>query len=412
MLAVSSPADSQAQVPETTVPGSELTVYLVTVGPGSAVWERFGHNAIGIRDAKRGTDRVYNYGLFSFEQGGFLTRFLRGHMVYWVAGFNAAAHLRQYMAANRSLWVQELNLMPAQRLALRDFLEWNVLPENRFYAYDYYLDNCSTRVRDALDRVLGGAIQAQTAYHESDTSFRYHTRRVFANDPLLYTGIMLGLGAPADRPISRWEEMFLPEKVQEYLRSVEVEGPDGEPRPLVASERSVFVSGAEPIAPVAPRWLAGYLGLGLAAGAALVLLGQRSAASRWLRRGFFGLGAVWTLAVGVLGIILAGLWALTDHRTSFCNENLFLLNPLALVVAVGMAMSAWKDGCPSRGTSVLAFAVAVLSVVGFAVQALPALDQVNGEVYALVLPPNVAVVVGVLLGREPGGRGPSGWVLV
>jgi hypothetical protein len=77
-------------------------------------------------------------------------------------GFDVEQHLGAYVAANRSIWIQELNLTPAQSAALRDFLEWNELPENRFYQYDPYRDNCSTRIRDAIDRVLGGRLKELT----------------------------------------------------------------------------------------------------------------------------------------------------------------------------------------------------------------------------------------------------------
>ena len=109
----------------------------------------------------QGTDNAYNYGLFDFRQENFLLRFLRGQMWYWMAGFPARA-VRPALRPG-----QPLGLAPGARDAAArpgsscsEFLEWNERPENRFYHYDYYRDNCSTRVRDALDRVLGGRIHA------------------------------------------------------------------------------------------------------------------------------------------------------------------------------------------------------------------------------------------------------------
>ena len=144
----------------------------MTMGPGEQVWERFGHNAIWIHDAVAGTDIAYNYGLFDFHQQDFLPRFIRGQMWYWMAGFPAQPYVQTYVRANRSVWLQQLDLPPAARLELQRFLEWNARPENRFYHYDYYKDNCSTRVRDALDRVIGGRIQAATVdvAHRKDLS--------------------------------------------------------------------------------------------------------------------------------------------------------------------------------------------------------------------------------------------------
>src|SRR5690606_19315610 len=124
----------------------------------------------------RQTDIAYNWGLFSFEQDGFIVRFLRGHMDYWMDGMDAESMASYYIRSDRSIWAQELNLTPDQRLALRDFVEWNALPENRFYRYDYFRDNCSTRVRDAIDLALGGQLRAQTADALTDASYRDHTR--------------------------------------------------------------------------------------------------------------------------------------------------------------------------------------------------------------------------------------------
>ena len=133
-----------------------LQVFLMTFGPGRQVWERFGHNAIWIHDPVDGTDEAYNYGLFDFHQENFLLRFVRGQMWYWMAGFPAARYVAQYERDNRSVWVQELELSHDAKVELERFLRWNAEPEHRYYHYDYYRDNCSTRVRDAVDRVLSG----------------------------------------------------------------------------------------------------------------------------------------------------------------------------------------------------------------------------------------------------------------
>src|SRR5687767_5834005 len=103
-------------------PGDALIVSLVTMGVGVRVWERFGHNAILVEDRARGTRTAYNYGLFDFRQEDFVLRFTQGRMWYWMQGLDADAMLRSYIRDNRSVWIQELDLSPDQRVALRDFL--------------------------------------------------------------------------------------------------------------------------------------------------------------------------------------------------------------------------------------------------------------------------------------------------
>jgi len=113
-----------------TEPGSDLTIYLVTMGNGTRIWERFGHNAIRIVDATNRTDSVYNWGTFDFAQPHFLRRFMTGNTLYWMQGDDMPRTLEVYQYTNRSVWAQELDLTPAERLAVRDFIVWNARPEH------------------------------------------------------------------------------------------------------------------------------------------------------------------------------------------------------------------------------------------------------------------------------------------
>lgn len=379
-------------------PGSELRVYLMTMGPGAEIWERFGHNAIWIDDPSVQPDTAYNYGLFDLRQENFLLRFIRGQMWYWMAGFPAEPYARTYLRDNRSVWLQELNLSPRARLELREYLRWNDRPENRFYHYDYYQDNCSTRVRDAIDRVIGGAIEAQTASLPTGTTYRFHTQRLTANDPLIFTGLLLALGQRVDRPISAWEEMFLPLALRAHVRRVTVTGPDGARVPLVASERTLFESTAQPPPGAPPSWLHWYLLAGTVTGALAAGLGglaRRHVAGR------IGLGVVavlWGSLAGLGGVVLAGLWGFTDHVMAYRNENLLQVNPLVLALAplVPLALAgSGSAGRAGRWARALAPGLAGLSLLGFVLQVFPGFDQVNGQMIALALPIHVGYAVGV-----------------
>jgi hypothetical protein len=362
----------------------------MTMGPGRAVWERFGHNAIWIHDPVRGTDKAYNYGLFDLRQEKFLVRFLQGRMWYWMQGFPAQSYVDLYRRANRSVWIQELEMPPAARQELQEFLEWNERPENRFYHYDYYRDNCSTRVRDALDQALGGRIREQTAGLATGTTYRFHTQRLTANDPLVYTGLLLALGQPVDRPISAWEEMFLPLALRGHLRRVTVLGSAGREVPLVRSERTLFESTATPPPDRPPFWLPIYLGLGLVLGAATFGLGSAARSNRMARAGLFAVSSIWALTVGILGLVLAGLWAFTDHTAAYNNENVLHANLLALAMIWLVPRAVRRDSKSRRALGAAAI-VAGLSLVGLLLKLLPAFHQVNGEIIALALPIHLGV---------------------
>ena len=376
----------------------------MTMGPGKRIWERFGHNAIWIHDPVRGTDQAYNYGLFDFRQQNFLLRFIQGRMWYWMQGFPAQSYVEAYRRANRSVWVQELEIAPQARLELQQFLEWNERPEHRFYHYDYYRDNCSTRVRDALNRALGGRIRELTAELPTGRTYRFHTLRLTTNDPSIYTGLLLALGHPVDRPISALEEMFLPLAMREHLRKITVPGAGGTRLPLVRSERTLFES-TEPAPPAEPPfWLPYYLIAGLVIGGAIFGLGGLARKSRPARIGFVLSICVWALLAGTAGLILAGLWGLTDHAAAYNNEN--LLQADLLVLALLWLVPRLVSGSRSAARSALRLAgiVAAVSLVGLVLKFFPGFYQVDGAIIALALPVHAGVAGGIwrfTRGHEP-----------
>jgi hypothetical protein len=372
--------------------GEELSVFLLTMGTGDAVWEKYGHNAIWIHDPVRRTDWVFNYGVFDFDSPGYWGRFIRGDWLYQLAVADIGQTLAQYEYLNRTVVAQELDFTGAQKAELAAFLEWNYRPENREYLYDYFLDNCSTRIRDALDRVLDGRIRAATDSVPTNTTYRSHSRRLMAGDPVVYAGLHAGLGPAADRPISAWEEMFLPEKVHEQVRELRIEGDGGAPRPLVLSERVLYQAvGRASDREVPPTWIPGFLLIGASIAAALVLLARSAPRSPAARFAFAALGGVWSLLIGVGGLLLLGLWAFTNHTIADRNENVFQFVPLALPLVLLVPALAYRVGWSRRPARILAAAVAVVSVLGLLLQLLPGLDQVNGEIIALMLPVNVAL---------------------
>ncbi len=383
------------QVTAVQEPGSNLTVFLVTIGPGSATWELYGHNDILIHDDQSRTDRLYSYGLFSWRQEKFLWRFIKGRMLYRVGVFEAEPRIADYVASNRSVWIQELNLSPKQRSDLRDFLEWNVRPENADYPYNYYYDNCSTRVRDALDRALEGQVEQQTERRRGET-YRFHTLRFAGQSIWLQTGLRLGLGRPVDRPISAWEEMFIPTRLRDHIKRVRVVTPDGSVQPLVRSERTLYSSDRPPVPEGPPSWLLGYLAIGAALAGLLLFLAPRSGSRPRRRATFWILSIIYSGVMGIAGVLLAFLWGFTDHFTSYRNENLIAYNPAFLILAVLLVLLVLGLKRAEGPAVKLAVVLAVASLVGFVAQLLPGWVQANGELYALTLPPTLALAIGLL----------------
>jgi hypothetical protein len=377
------------------IEGASLRVFLMTMGQGNYIFERFGHNAIWIRDERTGQDIAWNYGVFAFDDPGYIGRLVRGNMQYWVEAWDANRMAQSYAADNRTVVVQELNLTPARRAGLRDFLIWNAREENRFYRYDYYRDNCSTRVRDAIDRALDGQLRLALDAMITDETYRGHTQRLLADRLPAATGTLLALGPATDVPLSAWEAGFLPVQLMQHVRMLRVSAPDGTLSPLVAGEAVLFEATRAPEAAQAPDRLPLYLGGGLGLGLLNLLLGYAGARARGAAIAFHIVGAVVMLAVGLFGTVILGLWAFTDHEVTYRNENLFQANPLALVAGVLLIVAAF--GPARRATRRLVLLGAGLAAFGFAGQALPALDQVNGGIIALLLPVHLGIAGGLLL---------------
>lgn len=389
-------APSAAQLPGALPPsapppaGTELDVYVMTMGQGDLLWERFGHNAIGIRDHRTGTDVVYNWGMFSFDQPGFLPRFLRGEMLYWMAPFDAVQTLVAYQQANRSVTVQRLNLSSAQKDSLRRLVEWNARDENKFYRYDYYGDNCSTRVRDALDLVLGGAIRRATEPQLTTMTYRDHSLRLMDGMFWTRTGIDLGLGAPTDRPITAWEAMFIPMEVQRRLRDVRIPDSSGAMVPLVASEEVLFQATRPPERMDAPRPATGALVAGLLLAAAMLALGYRTPG----RAAATALAMVWGVGAGVFGLLLLLLWIATQHVATHGNQNLFFIQPLWLGVAAMIPLA--RAGRRARDWLLRFVRVsAILALVGAIIAASP-FGQPSGAIAAVAAPVSLAAYLLVL----------------
>ncbi len=319
------PADS---IPESRVDGSHLQVFLMTMGPGAHIHERFGHNAIWIRDSTRNVDLVYNFGMFDFAAPGFAWNFAKGRPLYWLAVSDLDRTLASYQYANRRVDVQELALDADRKAQLAYALATNLLPENREYHYDYYLDNCSTRVRDALDAVLGGALRRHTSGQPAEGNLRWHTQRSISNTPGLYLGILTALGPAVDQPLDQWDEMFLPAKVQERVRELRVPDGNGREVPLVLREATLLDIDLHQVEPSRPDWTVRLLIVGVLL-ALLVATGFLRGGAGVVGR---ALAAGWAVVSGAGGLVLVFLWFFTDHVMTANNLNLLLITPVALAM--------------------------------------------------------------------------------
>jgi hypothetical protein len=372
-------------------PGADLEVALVTYGPGTAVWERFGHIAILLRDRASGEARTFNYGIFDFAQKDFYLNFARGRMVYRMDSDPADDDIASYIAQGRSVREEVLAFTPAQAAALRDFLYWNLEPQHTRYRYDYFTANCSTQVRDALDRALGGVILAQTRARSSGFTYRMQTDRLLAPDPALMLLVDLGLGPYADRPLSYWDESFVPMVLARVLREVQVPAAGGGTRPLVVSDRLLAPNRITAPPALPPDLRLPLLATGLL-WAALIVLPLRWPQRRALRRIGAIAGGLYALLGGLAGLLMLALWTLTAHRAAWGNENLWLFNPALLLLIVPLLR---QGGTAARDSSVFARRLSILIALAAAFalfsKLLPGFPQQNLPWILLGLPLDLAL---------------------
>ena len=367
------------EIPEVRSEGAEA--WLVTFGPGQIYWERFGHNAIWLREPAAGIDHTFNFGYFDFEQENFFLNFLQGRMLYFSVAQPSHREFKFYRQQNRSIRLQKLDLDPSQYIRLRDYLLHEIKPENRDYRYDYYLNNCSTRIRDALDLALDGALAAHTENAPANLNFRDQTRRLTEIQFWYYLGLELGLGYPVDRQVSRWDEMFIPMVVADEIATLSVPGAEVG-QPLVLQDITLFTSSLPgPAAEPGNIWYR-YLLLGLLV-TAIAWLSGKFMPTVWLA----GLVHAWLLISGTNGLVLAFLWVFTDHSVASLNANLLLFNPLVLLALI--------PALNRFGSLVLAGGV----VVSFILLMLPQ-HQYNLDVLALLAPINLAVAWYFFPGRK------------
>jgi hypothetical protein len=375
----------------------DLIVKLVTIEPGDALYTWWGHSALIVEDVRLGVSRFYNYGLFSFEQDNFLLDFAMGRLWFQVGASPTAPELASYKADNRTIRIQTLDLAPERRLEMAGFLEKNILPQNRIYLYDHYRDNCATRVRDLIDRMVDGQLASATS-DPGRMSLRQHTRRYTAGHLLMNWLLMFLMSGGIDRPIRQWEEMFLPLELERNVARLVYTDPQGQSRALVSGEALYYRARDRRGVPERPP---AYWPQALAAGLALALAGLGLAG--WRRRG--SRAARWASGVyetllgflfGLPAAVLAFMSLFTDHTVTYGNRNLLALNPvLLLALPLGIALSAGARRAAKALAALWSLSL-LLALVSLVLQLFPAIRQDNVLTVAVLLPIQAALAFGWL----------------
>lgn len=298
---------------------NEAEISLLTCSPGDDLYSLFGHSAMRLKDSKNDIDAVFNYGTFSFNED-FYFNFVMGKLNYKLGLAPMDRFVSLYESENRDVVEQVLNLDSAQKQGIADFLNWNYQPENRYYLYDFFYDNCSSVLRDVLDTALQGQVRFADLTKPSQPTYRNMIDSYLIYHPWGDFGIDLGLGLPCDKTPNYMEYMFLPDELSEACDMATINGQPLVKKKLTVVESSGLTYEWSLSQPIPLFWiLFGITSL-------LSAIGLR------LQKRFMFIDILLLFILGLVGALLFFLWFITDHTATANNFNMLWALPTHLLI--------------------------------------------------------------------------------
>ncbi len=300
----------------------EPGVSLITCAPGDYLYNMFGHTGLCVRDPVAGTATVYDYGIFDFQTPNFYLKFARGKLLYQVGRRPLQRFIAFYQRNGIEVRERPLQLSAAERDRLIELLEINYRPENRYYKYDFFFDNCATRIRDIVE----GSIAQQLPLNEVKKelpSYRDLLHAYTGRYPMIGMGLDILLGMPADRPADYRAQMYLPFFLEQHLLEADLERGD-----LMAAQPQ-YLSRGKDVRPLEYPMLQSTFWIFCLI--SLVPTGLGIAFPSVCRK----IGQVLFLLFGCVGVFLLLMWFGTDHGATKWNLNVLWANPLYLTLLFG-----------------------------------------------------------------------------
>jgi hypothetical protein len=313
---------------------AESKVSLITVAPGEELYSGFGHSAYRVVDPKLGFDKVYNYGTFEFNED-FYGKFIQGKLDYMLTIQAFQDLLDDAIYEKRSVTEQVLNLSSSQKDSLYKFLEWNALQENKYYKYDFFYDNCSSRLRDVMQGICKGSLTFDNL-EERNLSFRQLIDEYLRDKEVQDFGMDIGLGAPSDVKATPLQYMFLPDHLMNGFAKATLHR-NGKNIPLVGETKVIYASGHTLKATPFMQTPFFYLSVLLFIVILVTIKNWNKPATMSL------LDSILYIIVGLLGCLLVFLWFFTDHKVTVNNWNLLWANPLVLFFPILFRIIKNKD---------------------------------------------------------------------
>lgn len=301
-----------------------VRISLLTVSPGEELYSTFGHSALRVTDSVNNSDIVYNYGSFNFDEPGFYTKFVRGKLNYYLSRDYYNSFKADCEQENRNLTEQVLNLSCTEKQKIQILLDNNLLPQNLYYKYDFLFDNCTTRLRDLVEKAADSSIQFNQVV-KTKVTFRnlIHEYLDYNDKQWSKLGIDILLGSKTDAIMQPREVMFLPDYLMTTFDSSSIDS-----RPLIAEKSVVFQStdngdGKGNLSHPMFIFLCAFV----------IIAFLSFTKNPVLRKILFSLDGMLFFITGLLGVLLLFMWFGTDHVMCENNYNLLWAWPINVIAA-------------------------------------------------------------------------------
>jgi hypothetical protein len=293
----------------------KASVSVITCGPGNDLYSAYGHSAFRIYDPILNLDKIYNYGTFDFEAPNFYLNFAKGKLTYLLSTSSFSNFLRIYRYENRWVKAQKLNLNPDEVQGVFDFLENNARPENRSYQYDFFYDNCATKIEDVINIVLTDKVSFPNDHVTTKKSHRDLIADYTSDFKWGKFGIDLALGAVIDDEATKDDYKFLPDYIFEAFENATISSGNSI-EPLVTSVTEILKEKKPHVAQfsIFSSPLIFFLIIALLISFITYKNFKNQKRTKWLDFLLY-------LSTGLIGVVVLLLWFATSHTATYSNYN-------------------------------------------------------------------------------------------
>jgi len=301
----------------------KATISVITCGPGNELYSTFGHSAFRVYDATLGIDKIYNYGTFNFNAPNFYLNFAKGQLTYQLSTSSFGRFLRIYNYENRWVKAQELDLTITDVQTIYNFLENNAKPENKSYQYDFFYDNCSTKIEQVLKAVLKDHVQFNNSHITTIKTHRDLIADYTVNHKWSKFGIDLALGSVIDKEATKDNYKFLPDYIYKAFNNATLNSNKALVRNerVILTEKKLVIENSKLLQPISFFLVLLFFIL-------LITYKNKKSnkRSKWLDFLLY-------FTTGIIGIVVLLLWFATSHTATYRNLNFLWAFAPNLIVA-------------------------------------------------------------------------------